>query len=71
MTTSSVGDRNTVILSGSEVNRTGRSPAVFGWRRPAEHADTDRLTSNGAIPRREFGPRDPWRTNPRWRCMPR
>ena len=57
MTTSGMGDRDTVILSRSEVKRDVSSPEVFGGRRPAEHADTDRLTSSGAIPRREFGPR--------------
>jgi len=35
------------------------TPNVFGWHRPAEHVYPDRLKSSGAIPRREFGPRDP------------
>jgi hypothetical protein len=46
-------------------------PDAFGGRRPAEHADSDRLKSRAAIPRREFVPRDPCRTNQHWRCMPR
>lgn len=70
MTTSHVGDRDTVIPSGSEVNRDASRPEVFGGRRPAEHADPDRLKSSGAIPRREFVPRDPYRANQLWRCMP-
>jgi hypothetical protein len=31
----------------------------------------DRLKSRGAIPRREFAPRDPYCANQRWRCRPR
>jgi hypothetical protein len=35
------------------------------------YADMNLLKSNGAIPRREFVPRDPWRRNQRWRRLPR
>jgi hypothetical protein len=44
------------------IRRCKSMPDVFGGRRPAEHADTDRLKSRAAIPRREFVPRDPCRT---------
>ena len=40
-------------------------------RRPTEHADTNRLKWSGAIQRREFVTRDPWRSNELQRCMPR
>jgi hypothetical protein len=54
------------------ITQTGRRRAVgVGGRRPAEHAETDRLTASGAIRCREFVPRDPCRTHQRWRCRPR
>jgi hypothetical protein len=37
--------------------------AVFGWPPTCAYADMNRLKSNKAIPRREFVPRDPCRTN--------
>jgi len=39
--------------------------AVFGWPPTCAYADMTRLKSNEAILRREFVPRDPWRTNQR------
>jgi len=38
---------------------------VFGWPPTCAYADMERLKSNEAIPRREFVPRDPCRTNQR------
>jgi hypothetical protein len=37
--------------------------AAFGWPPTCAYADMNRLKSNEAIPRREFVPRDPCRTN--------
>ena len=37
--------------------------AVLGRPPTCAYADMNRLKSNGAILRREFVPRDPWRTN--------
>jgi hypothetical protein len=43
-----------------------------GRRGRSEHAATPRRRkSSGAIPRREFGPRDPFRATQHGRCMPR
>jgi hypothetical protein len=38
---------------------------VFDRPTTCAYADMNRLKSNDAIPRREFGPRDPCRTNQR------
>ena len=45
---------------------------VPGRQRPSERADVCPFRKSGeAIPRADFGPRDPWPSNePRW-CMPR
>jgi hypothetical protein len=56
----------------ARIQTQSQQGVVRHWRRPLEHADAPRSRKSGdAMPRREFVPRDPCRSNPDQRCMPR
>ena len=59
------------LATGKAQAPSVRSAGVSDGRRPAEQADSGGLKRSGAIPRREFGLRDPWLVNQLCRCMPR